>query len=371
VYLSETNDHELLNVNIPFADDKQLASIKHHIDLAMETLIDARDHRGLSYIEQGDWCDPMNMVGYKGKGVSAWLSLATAYALNSWADICEQYFKGSRQSDISRLRAISEDINKAVNNHLWDDNWYGRGITDDDVVFGVEKDAEGRIYLNPQSWSILSGAASNDKIEKMTEQVKQQLMTPYGVMMLAPSYTHMREDVGRLTQKHPGVSENGAVYNHAAVFYAYSLYSIEQADEAFDVLYKMLSLNESAYKKGQLPNFIPNYYRGAFHQFPEQAGKSSQLFNTGTVAWYQRCVIEGLCGLKGQQGNLVINPQLPKQWTSLNVKRSFQGARFNVTISKTNVKKVVVFHEGDIVVSNTITNIKRGGTYNINVEVPK
>ncbi len=216
VYLSETNDAMLLNQELAFADSQQTKSVKQHIDLAMEALIAARDHRGLSFIEQGDWCDPMNMVGYKGKGVSAWLSLATAYALNTWADLCETY--ADELDKITYFRKMAEEINEAVNLNLWDGQWYGRGITDDNVVFGIKEDIEGRIYLNPQSWSILSGAADKAKTISMMHEVEQQLSTPFGDMMLAPSYTKMRDDVGRLTQKHPGVSENGAVYNHAAIF---------------------------------------------------------------------------------------------------------------------------------------------------------
>ncbi|PAJ72057.1 hypothetical protein CJF42_23270, partial [Pseudoalteromonas sp. NBT06-2] len=33
--------------------------------------------------------------------------------------------------------------------------------------------------------------------------------------MLAPSYTNMRDDIGRITKKHPGVAENGSVYTQA------------------------------------------------------------------------------------------------------------------------------------------------------------
>ena len=34
----------------------------------------------------------------------------------------------------------------------------------------------------------------------------------------------MREDIGRLTQKHPGHAENGSIYNHTAIFYVLALY---------------------------------------------------------------------------------------------------------------------------------------------------
>lgn len=368
VYLSETNDSSLLTHQLPFADSETTKSVKEHIDLAMESLIRARDHRRLSFIEQGDWCDPMNMVGYKGKGVSAWLSLATAYALNTWADLCDTYSDDTDKN--LYYRKIADEINEAVNKNLWDGKWYGRGITDDNVVFGIQKDIEGRIYLNPQSWSMLSGAADKDKILSMLQEIKEQLSTPFGEMMLAPSYTQMREDVGRLTQKHPGVSENGAVYNHAAIFYAFSLYTINEGDEAFSILKNMLPSIDDVEKRGQLPNFIPNYFRGAYKQFPEQAGKSSQLFNTGTVAWFQRCIVEGLCGIKGVKGELVIQPQLPNHWDKMSVTRTYLGAEFNVDIIRNDIKSMLVLVDGDLNSSNKIVNIEAGRKYNIQVLIP-
>jgi len=368
VYLSETNDQHLLNEQLPFFDSINTKSVKEHIDLAMDSLIAARDYRGLSFIEQGDWCDPMNMVGHKGKGVSAWLSLATAYALNTWVDLCETYTDNHEK--LSYYRKVATEINKAVNINLWDGEWYGRGITDDNVVFGIKEDIEGRIYLNPQSWSILSGAADKDKITSMLSEIEQQLSTPYGDMMLAPSYTEMRDDVGRLTQKHPGVSENGAVYNHAAIFYAYSLYTINKSDEAFNILKKMIPSIDDVKKRGQLPNFIPNYYRGAYKQFPEQAGRSSQLFNTGTVAWFQRCIFEGLCGLKGVKGDLVIEPQLPSHWNSMEISRSYLGAYFNVGIIRSDVNKMIVTVDGDAISTNIISNIEEGVTYELKIIIP-
>src|SRR5471030_929094 len=104
----------------------------------------------------------------------------------------------------------------------------------------------------------------------MLAEVERQLDTPYGVAMFAPPYSAMREDVGRVTQKHPGTAENGAVYNHAAAFYIYALYSVGEKDNAFRLLRKMLPGPdpEDIIKRGQLPVFIPNYYRGAYRQFP-------------------------------------------------------------------------------------------------------
>ncbi len=367
-YLNETNDNNILEASIPFADSEHCLPLFHHINLTLDYLLDARNELGLSYIEQGDWCDPMNMVGYKGKGVSAWLTVATAYSLKVWCNICQKYQINPEK--IPEYLAAIEALNSAMNKHFWDGQWYARGINDDGIPFGVENDDEGKIYLNPQTWSMLSGAADTKQQQKMFKAIEQNLSTPFGVMMLGPSYTKMNENIGRLTQKFPGVSENGSVYNHAAAFYAYSLFQNDQHDRAFDVLIKMLPNQEDILKRQQLPTFIPNYYRGAYFQLPDVAGRSSQLFNTGTVAWYYRCIIEELCGLKGEAGNLVISPKLPSHWPSLTIKRLYLGANFHVNYQRDDqVKQTKISINGKLSTSNIISDIIEGKTYYIDVTI--
>jgi cellobionic acid phosphorylase len=367
-YLDETNDYAILDEQVAGHDGKTL-SVFERISNAMRWLLQARDHRGLSFIAQGDWCDPMNMVGYKGKGVSGWLSVATAYALNLWADVCA---KTSRDDLQQEFVAGAQEVNAAVNKYLWDGEWFGRGITDDDVVFGISKDKEGRIFLNPQSWAILGGAANQEQREKMIAAVEAQLETPYGVAMLAPAYTAMRDDVGRVTQKHPGSAENGSVYNHAAIFYIYSLFTIAEKDRAYKLLRQMIpGPDEADYlQRGQLPVYIPNYYRGAYHQYPRTAGRSSQLFNTGTVSWVYRCMVEGIFGLQGDSDGLRVNPQLPAGWGEAKAERQFRGARFVVNIKRGATDGVQLHCDGKLLPDNCVRNIESGRDYVLDVLIP-
>ncbi len=369
LYLAETADYGLLDVKVETANGDDL-TVFERFSRAMDWLLGARDHRGLSYIAQGDWCDPMNMVGYKGKGVSGWLTLATAYAVNIWANVSEQH---GRLDVAARYRASAQEVNKAVNDRLWDGDWFARGITDDGVIFGTKKDSEGRIWLNPQTWSILSGAASEEQVAKMLPQVDKQLSTPYGVAMFAPPFSGMREDIGRVTQKYPGSAENGAVYNHASVFYIYSLYIIGERDRAYSLLRQMLpGPDEADYvQRGQLPVYIPNYYRGAWHKYPRTAGRSSHLFNTGTISWVYRCFVEGLFGLRGDKQGLQIQPQLPAGWDRVKVERLFRGATFHLDIRRGNVDEVTVKQDGMVLPDARVTDIKKGATYQLEVVVPR
>lgn len=368
-YLDETNDYALLDEPVAHAESGEQATVFARITQAMRWLLQARDARGLSFIAQGDWCDPMNMVGYKGKGVSGWLSVASAYALKLWAGVCDK--RGDTQI-AAELRAGAEEINRAVNQHLWDGDWFGRGITDDDVVFGVSKDNEGRIFLNPQSWGLLAGTADKQQQSKMIAAVEAQLATPYGVAMLAPAYTAMRDDVGRVTQKHPGSAENGSVYNHAAVFYIFALLQSGQGELAYRHLREMIpGPSEADYlQRGQLPVFIPNYYRGAWHQFPRTAGRSSQLFNTGTVSWVYRCLIEEIFGLKGDAGGLRVQPQLPASWPAVNVRREFRGAQLEVSYRRTGVKRLEVYLDGLLQADNLVRGLVAGRSYQLEVRLP-
>ena len=374
-YLDETNDFDLLDQEVGFSDDDSTATVFEHISRAMHWLYSKRDQRGLSYIEQGDWCDPMNMVGYKGKGVSGWLTLATAYACKLWSKTCQTVNKPQEQAQFA---SMSEDCNDAVNTHMWQGDWYARGITDDGNLFGTDDDQEGKIFLNPQSWAMLSGAASDQQQASMVKAVDTHLTSPYGVEMLAPSFTKMREDIGRVTQKHPGSAENGSIYNHAAAFYVYALYQSQQrsehADIAYQVMRKMIPSDDpqDLLQRGQLPVFIPNYYRGAYRQFERTAGRSSQLFNTGTVHWFYRCLIDGLFGLQGTPEGLRVAPQLPSDWPSANVKRQFRGAEFAVSFTRSKQTLTpIISVDGAVIDGNVIKDIDAGALYNVDVSLPE
>ena len=190
--------------------------------------------------------------------------------------------------------------------------------------------------------------------------------------MLSPAYTSMRDDVGRLTQKWPGVAENGSVYNHASAFYVYALYQIQQGDRAFKALRKMIpsSTNTDLIQRGQLPVFIPNYYRGAYRQFARTAGRSSQLFNTGTVHWVYRCLIDGLFGVQGCVDGIKISPQLPSDWERASLTRKFRGALFDISIARDHqVSGIEVSVNGERVDGMIIKNIIPNHHYAVSVRL--
>ena len=370
-YLDETGDDAILDEWVGFSDGAADETVYEHVVLALRSLLRSRDERGLPYIGEGDWCDPMNMVGREGVGVSAWLTFAIAYALKSWVPVC------ARRGDHARAREFSvaqEACNEAANRHFWKERWYGRGITDQGTLFGVVTDGEGRMFLNPQSWAILSGAPNSAQRRSLIDAIETELETPYGPALLAPAFTRMREDIGRVTQKYPGTAENGSVYNHAAAFYIYALYQVGEGERAFRLLRRMLpGPSESDLRqRGQLPVFVPNYYRGAYHQLPRTAGRSSQLVHTGTVSWLYRCLVEGMFGLTSEGVSLRVAPSLPTKWRSAKAVRRFRGARFDVCYERIEgtERTIVTVDDRRIDASNVISDIEPGRCYDVSVVLP-
>ena len=366
-YLNETNDWDIIHEQVGWQDSSKKDTVLEHINRAMGHMCQARDSRGLPYIDQGDWCDPMNMVGHRGKGVSGWLTQALSVALQTWVRISQEYNPAETlkeyQKTISELREIAETF-------LWQGDWYARGITDDGVTFGVPQDKEGRIFLNTQSWAFLANMPNNIQKERMLSAIDEQLDTPFGVMLCAPAYTAMREDIGRVTQKWPGSGENGSVYNHAAAFYAASLYKIGESDRAFNTLRKMIADPncKTFSQRGQLPVYVPNYYRGAYYQFPSTAGRSSNLFNTGTGAWLYQMIIEEMFGLKGCSEGLTISPKFPASWNQASATRLFRGATLHLNYSRVTCEsESSITLNGTTIEKNIIEGIEPNQEYEVEV----
>jgi cellobionic acid phosphorylase len=58
----ETNDYVILRESVAERHGRTFTAFER-ITAAMRWLLQGRDHRGLIYVAQGYWCDPVNMIG--------------------------------------------------------------------------------------------------------------------------------------------------------------------------------------------------------------------------------------------------------------------------------------------------------------------
>lgn len=365
-YCKETADTGILDEPIPFVDDEEAVPLAEHLTRGLDYLLEDRTARGLSRIGQGDWNDPLNMAGPQDKGESVWLTMALAYACDQWADVLRQ--TGREGAD--RFAAAADECRETVNTLAWDGRWYRRGTTDAGHWFGSSENDEGRIFLNAQSWALISGCADEERTENLVTSVGELLETPSGPMVLTPAFRRMHEDIGKICLKTPGTGENGSVYCHAATFWAYGLLEVGRAEEAWSVLRRLLPGGDgpALTVAGQPPLYLPNFYRG--DQFAEVAGRSSHSPTTGTAPWYYRTVVEKLFGLAPDWNGLAIQPNLPLAWDKVEAERRFRGAKVRVTYEKSgDTKEREIWYEGRLLESGILA-VESGKAYEVTVQLP-
>jgi len=292
------------------------------------------------------------------------------YALHLWTDLCGGELLDSLAE---KCRNAAAELNLAVNTHLWDGDWYARGITDSGIAFGTQRDEEGQIFLAPQVWAMLAGTCDDEQQSSLIAAVEQRLLTPHGVMNMAPSYTHLRRDIGNLSHTHPGLGENGSIDSNTAAHYAHCLYRAGEPERAYEILRAMIPGpdGDDYRQRGQLPIFMPSASFGAYNELPTRTGSSSHNYNTAAATGVYRTLLEGLLGLVVEQDGLSLQPQLPAHWPGAKVVRKFRGATLYINIEReSGIAGTHISVDGNVLDEDgIIRNLQPGKRYQVEIVI--
>ena len=320
----QSGDIHVLERQIPW-DDGGAAPLLDHLAAALEHTAGERGDHGLVLMRDGDWTDPLNGPGRKGFGGSGWATLALAYACRQLEPLAKE---AGQRTLARRCSSLHHELTEAVQEQLWDGDRFAYGIDDQGSRFGDRSDD--RVWLNPQSWAILADVAQPGQISLIRQTVLSRLMTPLGPLLFDPPYRHWCPQVGRLSLKVPGSSENGAVYCHAAAFWAAALAHSGDPSAALDVLKRILPghpENPSS-KSGQPPIWQHNFWFS--ERDSPQFGRTSGVLGTGTVPWALVTIVEQILGIRATVNGLKVRGQLPSEWPRAELNRVFQGTQRSI-----------------------------------------
>ncbi|MFO7726085.1 MAG: hypothetical protein R6V45_11110 [Oceanipulchritudo sp.] len=320
----QSGDIQVLKREIPWSDGGA-APLLDHLAAALEhTAADRGDH-GLVRMRDGDWTDPLNGPGRKGHGGSGWATLALAYACRRLGPLAAE---AGRESLAERCTRLHAELTEAAQQQLWTGDRFAYGIDDDGNRFGDRDDD--RVWLNTQSWAILANVATPEQIPLVRRIVETRLMTPLGPLLFDPPFRQWCPQVGRLSLKVPGSSENGAVYCHAAAFWAAALAHCGDLSAALDVLRRILPGHPEnpCSQSGQPPIWQHNFW------FSEPGsprfGRTSGVLGTGTVAWALFTIVEQIIGVRATVKGLETRGNLPPEWGQVRITRRFRDGRQHV-----------------------------------------
>jgi cellobiose phosphorylase len=378
-YLKETDDFALLDEAVPFlnADDPykpstSSATVWEHVVLAQRYLLQHLGSHGLSKIYYGDWCDTMNGVGAKGRGESVMLSMQVKWGCDLLAELSDRLGKTELTAE---MRAAADKLAASINQHAWDGAWYARAFDDDSLPVGSNNpppsdNGEGRIFLNAQSWALISGVASPERASSAVASAQQHLNVGYGMVLNWPAFTSLKPRIGQMTAMTPGFYENGSVYVHGNCFWIAALAMAGRADEAWEAFRAILPDTDNKPNTDTEPFIIPNYYIGPNVERRKQRNLYLSGWRTGSAAWLFVTGLENLLGLRAEYDGLRIDPHLPTGWKKCVVTRPFRGDTYVVTLQNLTGKGTRVVRiqmDGRDLEGTVLKPVGDGGTHHVRV----
>lgn len=292
--------------------------------------------------------DSVGNMGFDTFDVSSYLCDLMEYDCGKFGDVAEMqkaltdyckaaYNSSNNKKTVSgkwlseKLRGMSDYIKKHIRETEWvgdnaDQHWFN-GYYDNsgnrtEGLFGDKV----RMMLTGQVFTLMSGVATDEQAESVIRAADWYLFDPgRGGYCLNTDFDEVKLDLGRMFGFAYGHKENGAVFCHMAVMYAFALYSRGFALEGWKVLECLFK--QSIYtKKSEILPGIPEYF--------DDEGRGMYPYLTGAASWLNLTVQTQMFGVRGNKGNLILNPKLTAEQFDSQGKAaiacSFAGCSVNV-----------------------------------------
>lgn len=334
-YLKETKDFSILKEKVKYLDAAIPAPLFEHCQKAIDKVLDRFSRRGLPLIGEGDWNDGLNCVGGKGKGESVWLGSFLYGILNEWVEMVTRYqtqMPGQRTAldeKIKVYKSRARKLKQAINKYGWDGKWYIRATKDNGEALGSSKNREGRIFLNPQTWSIINKVAPPERVKIVLPMMEKYLYRKYGPILLYPAYSLVDKEIGYLTRYAPGVRENGGLYTHAAAWAVMAECILKRKEEAWKLYKAMCPMY-----RGLKPDLYKTepYVAAGTVEGPDSKnfGRGGWSWYTGSSGWMYKVGTEWILGVRPTYEGLIIDPCIPERWKRFKMRRLFRGCVYEI-----------------------------------------
>ena len=318
-YLSET---------VEFYDGGS-AAVWEHLKKSIDFCLDNLGENGFPLMLASDWNDMLYKVCREGRGESIWTSMQLGTVLKEMAELAE--LKG--EDGGCYLDAYNKQ-KELINKIAWDGEWYRRCITDDGRFIGSRAEEQARIWLNTQSWSVISGMG--DDGETAMDSVAKYLDTELGIKKIDPAMTTdypTRE--GNLTMYNKGCGENGSVFCHANTWAIIAECMLKHPKRAYKYYKQLLPMN--AQKKAGEWRYKAEpyvYCSNIFGPESDKFGLANVSWLTGTAAWMYIAVTQYMLGIIPRWDGLEIDPCLPEEMLPAKVTRVFRGKVYEIEIKE-------------------------------------
>ena len=337
-YIGETGNTAFLEERILYADgteDTVYAHLKQAIHFSMEHLGKNRMPAGL----HADWNDCLRLGS---KGESTFVAFQLYYAMKELRKMAvimkdPEYLAYLDQAQASLTEALKT---------CWDEDRFYRGIREDGQIVGARKDPQANMWLNPQSFSVISGFASQEQAEIAMDSVYRILNTPYGAKLLEPPYKDHAFDGALMQIYNADTKENGGIFSQSQGWLILAEALLGHGDRAFEYF---LETSPAAMNDRAQIRVIEPYAHGQFTESRRSPfeGRSHVHWLTGTASTVMVGCVEGICGIRPDASGLRILPSIPSFWDGLRIRKQFRDRQLEIEIDnsahvQSGVKKLLL-----------------------------
>lgn len=162
-----------------------------------------------------------------------------------------------------------------------------------------------RMTLTGQVFTLMGGVATDEQAKAIIRAVDYYLLDErVGGHRLNTDFKEVLFNMGRCFGFAFGHKENGAVFNHMVVMYAYALFERGFGRQAFQVLNRLYRHCVDFPASRMYPG-IPEYF--------DARGRGVYPFLTGSASWYLLTILTQNFGVRGQLGDLELCPQMVRE----------------------------------------------------------
>ena len=351
-YLDSSADSSVLEEQLPFLQSADIpagaedfydtpalgvetASVYEHAARTLDRSLRVGEH-GLPLMGSGDWNDGMNRVGIEGRGESVWLAWFALPLVAGMAALAQARGEGARAQ---RWQDAAATWRTALDGPAWDGQWYVRAFFDNGQPLGSHVNAEARIDLIAQAWSVLSGQAHGARQDQAMASARAELVDAnVGLLrLLHPPLVNAEPSAGYIQAYPPGVRENGGQYTHGGVWALMAQARLQAAGHAppGDLPYQWFTWLSPAHRAahpvwGPVYGIEPYAVAGDVCSIAPHAGRGGWSWYTGAAAWLHRAAVESIFGLRLSATRLSLHPCLPAHWphAEITLRRGERVMRF-------------------------------------------